>query len=140
MEAVIDISKPRYKWWSYIKAVIREYPAHRERLQAAQSTSTVASISGMPHSPNVSRQTEQAALKQLPQVEQKEYDAVKKAIEATERYKNGRERLYVIDLVFWKRTHTLEGAALMVPCSYKTARAWHGEFIRMVASCYGLME
>lgn len=140
MEAVIDISKPRYKWWSYIKAIIREYPAHYEQLQGMQSTSTTASISGMPRSPNVSRQTEQAAMRQLPQVEQKECDAVKRAIEATERYKNGRERLYVIDLVFWKRTHTLEGAALMVPCSYKTARAWHGEFIRMVASCYGLME
>ena len=140
VEAVIDISKPRYKWWSYMKAVIRNYPTLCEKLSDIQSTSVTASLSGMPRSGRLKREAEEAALRQLPQVEQKEYDAVKRAIEATERYKNGRERLYIIDLVFWKRTHTLEGAALMVPCSYKTARAWHGEFIRMVASCYGLME
>jgi len=102
--------------------------------------SVTSNWTGMPRGTSPSRQTENAALKQLPRVEQQEYEAVKKAIATTERYRNGHERLSIIRMVLWKKTHTLEGAARMVPCSHKTARQWHGEFVRLVAKCYGLMD
>jgi hypothetical protein len=133
------MSKPRYKWWSYIKAIIRDYPSLKRKHDDLLSTPITANISGMPKGSNVSRNTENTALKQLPPDEQKEYDSVKKAIETTERYNNGRSRLMVIDMVLWKATHTLEGAALMIPCNVQTAKAWHGEFIRLVASSYGFI-
>lgn len=59
--------------------------------------------------------------------------AVQKAIEATEKLPNGQARLKVIDLVLWKRTHTLEGASLQIPCCERTARYWQSDFIKLVA-------
>ena len=67
----------------------------------------------------------------------KERMAVQRAIDETKRMENGVERLQVIDMVLFRQTHTLEGAALMVPCHYKTAQKWHNDFIRLVASKYG---
>lgn len=72
-----------------------------------------------------------------------ERSAVRAAIEQTERTSNGANRLKVIDMVFWKQTHTLEGAALQIPCHYETARHWHTDFIKAVAQnfeCNGLLD
>lgn len=66
--------------------------------------------------------------------------AVQRAIDQTMKMDNGQDRLRVVDLVFFKQTHTLEGAALMVPCHYETARHWHTDFIKLVAKEYGLMD
>ena len=66
--------------------------------------------------------------------------AVRRAVETTEHYRNGQERLKVIELVLWKKTHNLQGAALQIPCHVDTAKVWHGDFIRLVASYYGLMD
>lgn len=70
----------------------------------------------------------------------REQSAVQKAIDQTEAMDNGTERLQVIDLVFFKQTHTLEGAALMVPCSYDTAQKYHAQFIKAVARNFGLLD
>ena len=66
--------------------------------------------------------------------------AVQQAIDETDRMENGKERLQVVDLVFFRQTHTLEGAAMMIPCSERTARRWHTDFIKLVAKKYGLIE
>lgn len=74
-------------------------------------------------------------------VNQNEANAVNAAIAATERLPNGPARLKVIELVLWKGTHTLEGAALQIPCSERTARYWQADFIKLVAKnfcCNGL--
>lgn len=42
------VSKPRYKWWGYVKGMIRDYPALKERYAELHSTSMVADYSGMP--------------------------------------------------------------------------------------------
>jgi len=102
--------------------------------------SITASITGMPHGSNVSRTTEAAAIRELPTNSQREYEAVRMAIEATEHYRDSRDRLEVIKLVLWDRSHTLEGAALQIPCSWITAARWHGDFIRLVAKNYGLLD
>ena len=70
----------------------------------------------------------------------KERMAVQQAIDETDRMENGKERLQVVDLVFFRQTHTLEGAAMMIPCSERTARRWHTDFIKLVAKKYGLIE
>ena len=67
------------------------------------------------------------------EVNKNELRAVEKAIEKTKQLKDGQERLKVIDLMFWSGGMTLAGAAQMIPCSYETARRWHGDFIREVA-------
>ena len=102
------MSKPRYSWWGYIKAVIRRYPSL-----------TDAEVSG---------------------VALREKEAVRAAVEATERLDNGADRLMVVDLVFWSRTHTLEGAAMQVHVSLRTAQEYHRQFIRLVARNIGLLD
>ena len=72
-----------------------------------------------------------------------EFEAVRAAVEATERMESGEARLKVVDMVLWKQTHTLEGAALMVPCSYETAKRWQQQFIKTTARsfrCNGLTD
>lgn len=71
--------------------------------------------------------------KDLSCVEAMNYEAVKAAIEATERMENGEARMKVIRLVHLEQTHTLGGAALVVPCSERTAVYWQRRFFEMVA-------
>lgn len=102
------MSKPRYRWWGYIKAIIRNYPALENR--GCQGVAL------------------------------KERQAVQAAIDQTRDMESGTERLQVIDLVFFKQTHTLEGAALMVPCGYETAKRWVQQFIKAVSRNMGLLD
>jgi hypothetical protein len=65
--------------------------------------------------------------------------AVEEAIAETEQLVDGVERLRLIDLVLWKRTHTLQGAAMAVYVSERTAQEWHRQFIRLVGQKRGLL-
>ena len=132
------MSKPREKWWGYIKAVIRSYPELKRRYDELKEQSLSAPLTGMPGAHRVSSPTEQAALRQLNPTAQRELDAVSGAISATKRMYGGDLRLQIIDLVFWRQTHTLEGAAQKVHVSDRTARRWHTAFIYLVAEKYGL--
>ncbi|MEG2383508.1 MAG: hypothetical protein RSB39_07950, partial [Oscillospiraceae bacterium] len=139
-DEVMGISSPRYGWWGYVKSIIRRYPQLAEEYKGLQSQSITPAYSAEPGAHKVSRSTEEVALRELPPVKQREYTAVRLAVEATERHKDGRDRLAVVRMVFWDRTHTLQGAAMQIPCSNRTAERWHGEFIRVVASNFGLMD
>ena len=134
------MSKPRYPWWGYVKAMIREYPTLRERYADLHAQSMTADYSGMPRSGGAARGTEEIAIRELPSTKQREYEAVRRAIAQTERYCNGRQRLAVIRLVFWGGGKTLAGAAFQVPCGIATAKRWHGEFIKLVAENSGLLD
>ena len=134
------MSRPRYDWWPYVKGMIRRYPELKEEYTDLHRQSVTPNYSGMPASGRVVRATEDVAIRELPTTRKREYEAVRRAIDATERMKSGMDRLKLIDLVFWKRSHTLDGAALMVPCHYKTAQKWHSEFIKLTAKFYGLMD
>ncbi len=120
--------------------MIRRWPALKELHNDLHAVSGIANYTGMPGNPNPARSTEDIAVRDLPGTARREYEAVRRTIAATERYKNGRDRLKIIKLVYWDKTHTLEGAALSVPCSIQTAWKWNQEFIRMVASHFGLMD
>lgn len=62
-----------------------------------------------------------------------EKQAVESAINHTATLNNGAERLRIVDMVFFRQTHQLAGAAMSIPCSYSTAKRWQREFIRQVA-------
>lgn len=71
-----------------------------------------------------------------------EFSAVKSAVEITGRMPNGADRLKVIELVLWKGTHKVPGAALQVHCSERTAWRWQSAFIKETArnfNCNGLV-
>lgn len=134
------MSKPRYDWWPYVKGMIRRYPSLREEYADLHSQSVTANYSGMPRGGGGGRILESVAVRELPSTKQREYEAVHRAVETTKQYSNGRSRLAIIKMVLWDGKYTLEGAAMMVPCSVRHAKEWHGDFIRLVASYYGLMD
>ena len=123
-----------------MKGMIRRYPELKAEYADLHSQSVTPNYSGTPVSCVAGRATEEVAIRELPTTRQREYEAVSMAIAVTERMKTGRYRLKVIDLVFWKRSHTLEGAAMMAHCSYDTAQNYHEDFIKLVAKFYGLMD
>ena len=134
------MSKPRYDWWPYVKGMIRRYPALKAQYADLHSQSVTPSYSGMPGGGGDGRTLERIAVRELPGTRQREYEAVRRAIQTTGHYPNGGDRLKVIRLVLWDRSHTLEGAAMIVPCSIRHAKEWHGDFIRLVALYFGLMD
>ena len=134
------MSSPRYDWWPYVKGMIRRYPELCARQEELRRTKMSPNLTGMPSAHGqASDPVADAALRELPEINRRELEAVRQAIEETQGMPNGEERLEMVRLVFWKRTHTLEGAAMKCHVSYVTARRWHGEFIKGVAQTFGLL-
>lgn len=132
------MSKPREKWWGYVKAMIRAYPELKKKYEVLHEPSMQINLTGLPTAHNATSSTERIALRELNPTEQRELDAVSAAIKATSRMYGGDSRLRIIDLIYWRQTHTLDGAALNVHVSIPTAKRWNGAFIYLVAEKYGL--
>lgn len=79
-------------------------------------------------------------LEDLTGVEAVNCESVLDAVTATERMTNGGNRLKLIKMIHWNRTHTLEGAAVAIPCARSTAAKWQREFFEEVAQNRGLMD
>lgn len=75
-------------------------------------------------------------LREYPQVTAEEQRAVANAVQATRGRRDGGERMQVVHMTLFSRTHTLEGAAGVIPCSYATAKRWQQDFIYDVARYY----
>ena len=88
---------------------------------------------GGTHGDGQSRSTEKLATISLGDLTDREVDAVQRAIVMTKSLPNGEERLKLIRMVYWQRTHTLAGASLACGVSEATGRRWHGDFIRLTA-------
>lgn len=134
------MSRPRYDWWPYVKGMIRRYPELKAEYADLHKQSITPNYAGIPGNGSARRTVEDVAIRELPKTRQREYEAVRQAVETMKHITASQDRIKVIDLVFWKRSHTLEGAALMIPCSYRTARRYHTEFIMLVAGYYGLLD
>lgn len=135
------MSKPREIWWSYAKAMVREYPDLHEQYRELHSQNITANLSCMPGGGNGgSRTVENVALRELPGIKQREYHAVAKAIEITGYLDTGKERLNIIELVYWRQDCNLEQAAYKLHLSVPTAMRYHRQFIHLVGKCFGLRE
>lgn len=136
----MPMSRPHYGWWGYVKDIIRRYPTLCEQEKALHETCISPDLNGMPHgSGTPTDPVADAALRELPEINRRELEAVRQAIAETLTLDTGQERLQVIRCVFWDKTHTLEGAAMKLHISYVTARRWHGEFIRLVGKIFGFL-
>ena len=134
------MSKPRYGWWSYAKHMVRQYPELKKEYDLLHNQRITAEMTGMPGTKAVSRSTEKTAIRELPPARQREYDAVRKAIEKTKQMRTGRERLAVVEIVLMKGTHNIAGAAMKIHVSQVTANRYHSDFVRLVGFCYGLED
>lgn len=132
------MSKPRYRWWGFVRNMIRDYPALKEELDDLHSQSMAADYSGMPKGGGAGRTVENIALRQLPPDDQKDYDAVTRAIEITKLRPDGEERLAMIRYIYWcQKEHTVKDSAMQVSVSERTAKRWHSDFVRLVGKCHG---
>lgn len=134
------MSNPRYDWWSYVKGMIYRYPALCDQHSQAMAQKITPSYAAQPSSSESSRTTEDLVARAMSRTNIREFDAVRLAIQQTDGTQGGDNRLQLIKLIYWKRTHTLSGAALELHISYRTARRWNGEFIRLVAGNFGLLD
>lgn len=66
--------------------------------------------------------------------------AVSEAVRQTLALPDGEARMKLVDVIFWRRSHTLPGAAALCHVSERTARRWHTGFVFLVAREFGLME
>ena len=126
------MSKPREIWWGYVKAIIRRYPELCEREAALHRQCISPALTGMPHGGKTTTPTADAALRELPPKQQRELAAVRAAIANTLALPDGAERMEMVRLVFWDRTHTLDGVAMKLHRCTRTRWQWHGDFIRAV--------
>ena len=132
------MKRQRYRWWRYIRRVVRAYPDLKKEYEELHQQSISADISGMPKAKTAGRTVESIALLQLPPDDQKDYDAVSRAIERTRGKPDGEKRLELIRYVYWyQKEHTVMHAAPMLGISEATAKRWHGDFIKLVAKNRG---
>ena len=122
----------REDWWEYTKRIIRSYPALRRKAESVGDIPCTPAYGASGSHSSGGSPVERAVVDRLTDKEQRRYDAVRAAISATETMKHGHQRMELIDRVYWKRSHTLYGAAMCVPVSERTAHTWNAEFIRLV--------
>lgn len=134
------MSKPRYGWWPYVKSMVRRYPALKEAQDELLKQKTTAIYSWVRGAPTVGRPVERSATRSMGKTMQKEFEAVRGAVEALKGMPDGDRRIGLIDLVYWRKSHTLQGAAIKFHISFATAKRWHVDFINLVARNYGLFD
>ena len=134
------MSTPRYDWWPYVKGMIRRYPELCRREADLHTTAVTPNYGGAPggHGGR-SDPVANAALRSLPEVNRRELEAVRAAIRHIEGLCSSKERMELVKLYYWKRSHTLFGAAAAVHVSDRTALRWNREFVMQVAENFGLL-
>lgn len=126
--------KPRAAWWGYVKAIISEYPKIKKEIETPLEPTITASIGGLGGGTPGGSPVERAVIHDVSPQKQKKYDAVEAAIQKTKAiYKDYEDRLTVIELVYWKKTHKIPGAAMQIYVHPNTAGRFSSEFIRLVA-------
>lgn len=134
------MSTPRYDWWPYVKGMIRRYPELCSREADLHTTAVTPNYGGAPggHGGR-SDPVANAALRSLPEINRRELEAVRAAIRHIEGLCSGKERMELMKLYYWQRSHTLFGAAAAVHVSDRTALRWNREFVMQVAENFGLL-
>ena len=115
----------REDWWEYTKRIIRSYPALRRKAESVGDIPCTPAYGASGGHSSGGSPVKRAVVDRLTDKEQRRYDAVRAAISATETMKHGHQRMELIDRVYWKRSHTLYGAAMCVPVSERTAHTWN---------------
>lgn len=128
------MSKPRELWWGYVKNVVRTYPELEQELKELRRTKVTPNYNATGGSGGPSKTTENAALRELEPKKQQRFDAVAAALRKTRRLRDGSSRCRLIDLVYFRKSHTLQGAADSCHVSFGTAKIWNQNFLRLVAS------
>lgn len=131
------MSKPRYRWEGYVIRVIEDQPRKQAELDSLRFGR--GGLDGMPRAKGARRATEDKALRTLPRDEMFEYDAVQGAVNWACSQPDGEDILHLIELRYWRRSHTIRGASRLCRMSESTALRRNQAFKRRVAQGLGLL-
>ena len=135
------MSSPRYYWWGYVRAMVRNYPVLKASLEELHEVKVTAAYGlNAGGGGGISRPTEQAAIRELPTTEQREYEAVKRALAFYGEKAYGTDFLRFVKLYYWQRRGTLAEVARRVNVGKPTLWNWNRQFVMAVAKNYGLLD
>lgn len=119
-------------WRSEARAALRQYPKLKRRQGENEATITpVYGGAAVQHS--ASRTTEDVALRStLTEREESIISAVEFAMQMQAQYYNGEARHKMVQLVYFRRTHTMQGAAMECGYSIETVWKWNTELLAAV--------
>lgn len=133
------MSKYRHWWYPNIARELRAYPALLAKKDALRGQTVTAKYSPDPKGGGASRSTENIALKDLPPREAASVDAISSALDEVARRKDGGDIIKLVDMVYFRRSHTIQGAALTLSMTEITAKRKNGDFITLVAKKLGYL-
>lgn len=128
------MARRRDGWRHAARSAAYDYPKLQRDLRDLQTQSVTPNMNGMPGGGEPGRSTEDAALRQLPYAQQRRLDAVEQAVSISSNLTSGLSRVRLIELVYFQRKYTIEGAAMQIPCSVQTAWTWNNDFLLLVWS------
>lgn len=132
------MGKAKEDWWRSAREMLWRYPRIKKEYDDLHCQNMTADLSGMPRGGSTARTTETIALRQLPPALEKEYQDVTAALRITESYPEGKSRVKLIELVYFKHGGMkIEHAAYKVNVSYSTSKRWHKDFIYLLAKLHG---
>jgi len=100
------LGRQKEPWWSYVKSIIGQYPELQREMTSTDEMKNIQKYEAISN-----------AINKISNIHPDDYQ----------------QRLKVIELVYFKKTHNIEGASMIIPCHLNTAGRWQGEFIRIVA-------
>ncbi len=119
-------------WRSEAKNALRMYP--RAKRKHAETDARLTPVYGGTAGSHAARRTtEDVALKgKLTPHEENVISAVEFMMRMQSAYPNAEERMKMIRLVYFQRTHTLEGAAMECHYSDRAVKRWNAEILTAV--------
>ena len=118
-------------WRQAARAAAYDYPELRRELDALQA-GTGRDLDGLPGRSDARRSTEDAALRELEYWKQRRLEAVEQALSVIADFSNGPSRVKLVELVYFTRRFTVEGAAMQIPISVRQAYQWNDEYLKQV--------
>lgn len=119
-------------WRNEARTALRLYPKLKRR-QGENDMQITPVYGGAAVQHSASRTTENVALRStLTEREENIISAVEFMMGMQKRYYNAEARMRMLKLVYWSRTHTMQGAAMEVGYSFDTLCKWNTEVLSAV--------
>ena len=120
-------------WRTEARAALRAYPKAKKKQNESGEMQITPVYGGSAVQHSATRTTENVALRtKLTPHEENVISAVEFAMRMQSAYPNGQERMKMIRLVYFQRSHTLEGAAMEVHYSDRAVKRWNAEILTAV--------
>lgn len=126
---------------NYVEWELREYHENKKQIEQYRKSIIMASPSrdGQPRGTDIAKPTEWMGATLADSMYLKRIEESVRAIEKTLK-KLSAEKLKFIDLVYWKQSHTIMGAALCLHVTERTAYRWSKAIAFSLALEMGLLR